>query len=100
MTIFRKTLITVTVLHTEDFDPATSTLAEIAYEMGEGHAVGAFAIASSEIVAPDAIKGELLAVGNDGEFFEIELADDADEDGTSGQDRDSYSDDQDRENYS
>jgi hypothetical protein len=66
-----KTVITITVLHPSD-EPLSGSLACVLEEMDDGNAVGLETFRTTVAVADDAVKNELLALGNDGEFFEVE----------------------------
>lgn len=46
-------------------------LADLAHEIDGGEWIGHTRITASETVAPEAVQTELLAIGNDGSFFEI-----------------------------
>ena len=67
----RKVTIGVTLLMHESEEDRLSTmsLARIGEEMDFGDMVGSFAIISSLPVAPETLRQELLALGNDGTFF-------------------------------
>jgi hypothetical protein len=45
------------------------SLEQLAREMDEGTFIGTSVISASETIAPDQVEAELLAVGNDGTFF-------------------------------
>lgn len=74
-----KTIIQVTVLHDENAVPPTRMcLGDIAQEMDEGCFVGNYEVVSSDPLENDqVVLDELLAVGNDGTFFEEYVAPDA-----------------------
>lgn len=74
MTI-HKTIITVTILHSSDVSFAGCTLAEIGYEIDEGHSVGMMEITASDPVPMPTVPTELRALGNDGGFFQMEMDD-------------------------
>lgn len=72
-----KTTITFTVLHRTD-EPIED-LAEALARSFDGHAVG-LETASATITVPDEqVPAELVALGNDGEFFDHDLSNDLDE---------------------
>jgi hypothetical protein len=70
-----KTTITVTVLH-RAADVLPSSLKDVLYEMDEGFAVGWQTGRVSETVPADQVETELIAVGNDGAFFDDVYGDD------------------------
>jgi hypothetical protein len=79
MTTIMKTTFTFTVLHRTD-----SPLLDLAYALEEsdtGHAVGNVTQVSWEQVPDDEVPGELDALGNDGEFFDDDLANECDRHG-------------------
>ena len=63
-----KTTVTFTVLHQED-EPLPSDLSDILYECNEGNAVGWETSRDTVPVPPEKVAEELVALGNDGEFF-------------------------------
>lgn len=63
-----KTVITFTVLHRAD-NPITD-LETALYEANEGDAVGWETDCTSEPVDPEQVVNELVALGNDGLFFD------------------------------
>jgi hypothetical protein len=65
-----KTKILVTVLHRDNLDPCQMNLAEIAAEMDDGEFVGMVEDLGSRELDPRVVQQELLALGNDGMFFE------------------------------
>ena len=70
-----KTVLQMTVLHHHDFDPAAISLAQLAYELDDGECIGGDLVAvTSENVPRHKLEDELMAVGNDGSFFELEDA--------------------------
>lgn len=64
-----KTTITVTLLHRAD-NALGDDLDDVLYEMREGDAVGWETNRVTEPVAADQVEGELIALGNDGTFFD------------------------------
>ena len=69
MSAISKTVITLTVLHRAD-EPLSPSLDDVLYEITEGGAVGWETNRVSSAVAPDAVQSELIALGNDGTFFD------------------------------
>lgn len=68
MTEISKTTITLTVLHYSD-EPLSPSLEWVLEEIDTGNAVGWETGRVTVAVPADAVRGELLALGNDGEFF-------------------------------
>ncbi|GAB4988539.1 MULTISPECIES: hypothetical protein [Mycobacterium] len=64
-----KTVVTFTVLHCSD-TPLPPSLDAILQETDYGHAVGLETSRVTVDVPEDTVRDELLALGNDGEFFE------------------------------
>lgn len=75
-----KTIITITVLHDSVDDLDFIELGQIIDAMNEGDMIGMSKITSTEHVAPEKVRDELLAVGNDGTFFDAIDFDAIDED--------------------
>ena len=73
-----KTVITFTVLHRAD--NVISDLETALYQANEGDAVGWETGCTSELVDPERVVDELVALGNDGLFFD-------DDDGPNGGDK-------------
>jgi len=69
--MIRKWVYELVVLAPTDLDEAVcdSSLVELACEMDNGDLVGQLRLKSNDIVPPAQIREELVAVGNDGEFF-------------------------------
>jgi hypothetical protein len=67
-----KTTITITVLHRGDNPMTDHDIEEVLYEMREGEAVGWETDRVTEPVPADQVSDELLALGNDGTFFDDE----------------------------
>lgn len=65
-----KTTITTTVLHREDNPMTDHDIEEVLYEMREGEAVGWETGRVTETVAAEHVLDELVALGNDGTFFD------------------------------
>lgn len=65
-----KTTLTLTVLHHEDIDIANMSIDDIAYQIGDGESIGDMKTVSTEPVPADKVQEELLAIGNDGSFFD------------------------------
>lgn len=76
-----KTVIQVTVLHTQDQNMEALSLTQIGHEIDEGDFLGSYQTVECSPVPRSALVQEQLALGNDGSFFEY-LTDegDADED--------------------
>ncbi len=80
-TVISKTTITFTVLHRTDEPivgfpgdgPLCSPLGEALARSWDGHAVGAETSMTTVEVADDKVEDELIALGNDGEFFDDDL---------------------------
>lgn len=70
-----KTIITLTLLHREDFPLSQMSLEQIGHEMDEGDCVGSFGTVSEEAVPLAKVPAELEALGNDGTFFDLEDGD-------------------------
>ena len=64
-----KTVITITVLHHTD-DVLPDEIEDVLYETREGYACGWETDRVTTLVPPDRVKSELIAVGNDGTFFD------------------------------
>lgn len=86
MTTISKTTFTFTVLHRTDepfsdgydsgYDgPFCGALAEAMQRSWDGDAVGAEAVAEVAEVPDDQVSEELVALGNDGTFFDFDLGD-------------------------
>jgi len=81
MSTISKTVITFTVLHRTDepitgFDgdgPLDSPLGEALARSWDGHAVGAETSVDTTPVDDSSVEAELVALGNDGEFFDDDL---------------------------
>lgn len=73
-----KTTITITVLHRADNPMTDCDIEEVLYEMREGEAVGWETSRVAEPVAAEQVPDELVALGNDGTFFD----DDDEEEGS------------------
>ncbi len=69
MTEISKTVITFTVLHRTD-EPLPDSIDAVLEETDSGNAVGWETARVTEGVPEDALRDELLALGNDGKFFE------------------------------
>jgi len=67
-----KTTITFTLLHRADNPLDEYTIEEVLYETREGWAVGWETGRVTEPISPDRVADELVALGNDGTFFEDE----------------------------
>lgn len=65
-----KTTITITVLHRADNPMTDCDIEEVLYEMREGEAVGWETGRVTETVAAEQVPDELVALGNDGTFFD------------------------------
>lgn len=64
-----KTTITITLLHRSDNLMSDYDIEDVLYEMREGEAVGWETSRITEPVAPERVEQELIALGNDGTFF-------------------------------
>lgn len=71
-TIISKTTYTFTVLHRTD-EPFTEGLTEAMARSYDGHAVGWETNEVTESVPDDKVSDELVAIGNDGTFFDYDL---------------------------
>lgn len=73
-----KNTITITVYTREPVEDDTSEaegfplLSQVIYEMTYGDAVGSYEITSSEPIEGDSLRQGLIAIGNDGGFFDDE----------------------------
>jgi hypothetical protein len=65
----RKDTIVVTILRPADI-PLPDTLEGMGEFIDSGDGVGSFTVSTSTDVPANAVREELLAVGNDGSFFE------------------------------
>lgn len=68
-----KTSITITVLHRVD-NTLGDDIEEVLYEIREGEAVGRETDRTIEPVPADLVSDELVALGNDGTFFDDDEA--------------------------
>jgi hypothetical protein len=97
-----RTVIQYEILSDEPINDRSLDLDTIQYECTEGHWSGRgleTVIADEELTGKAAVEA-IKDQGSDPEFFLMDdEGNDLDEDGTSGQDRESYTDDQDRESY-
>lgn len=76
MTRYMKTIITLTLIHDVALQVTAMGHADLAREMEEGEAIGAMELVSSTPIPDGEIRRELMAVGNDGEFFDLTALDD------------------------
>lgn len=76
-----KTTITITVLHRDDNAMTDHDIEEVLYEMRDGEAVGWETGRVTEPVPAEKVYDELVALGNDGEFFDDDFFDDDDDGG-------------------
>lgn len=67
----RKTTFTVTVLHSADLPVDKMSADEILAEMDNGECIGSIGRKVTMALGPNAVKNELLAIGNDGTFFDV-----------------------------
>jgi len=67
-----KTTITIAVLHRGDNPMTEHGIDEVLYEMNEGEAVGWETSRVTDPVPADQVCDELVALGNDGTFFDDE----------------------------
>ena len=74
-----KTTVTVTVLHRADNRLTDHDIEDVLYEIREGEAVGWETDRVTEPVAAEQVPDELVALGNDGEFFDEDEDEDEDE---------------------
>lgn len=65
-----KTTITLTILHHKDSDIQNMSLADIVYQIDDGDCIGDAKNVTTEPVPEDKVNDELLAMGNDGSFFD------------------------------
>ncbi|WP_448205333.1 hypothetical protein [Azospirillum sp. sgz302134] len=68
-----KTILTVTILHPVDESPEGKPLDAIGRELDDGGWIGQIASASVTAVSDDRVRDELIALGNDGTFFDTLL---------------------------
>lgn len=70
MTIYKSTIKLVVLTEDEPLDPDL-TLTGIDYEISEGPAIGGWGIEEvEELTDPERIRQELIAIDNDGTFFD------------------------------
>jgi len=67
-----KTTITITALHRGDNPMTDHDINEVLYEMSDGEAVGWETGRVTEPVAVEQVPDELVALGNDGTFFDVD----------------------------
>lgn len=65
-----KTTITLTVFHRKDVDIPNMSWPNILYQIDQGESIGSTEIVSTEPVPEDKVNDELIAIGNDGSFFD------------------------------
>jgi hypothetical protein len=65
-----KTTVTITALHRSD-ELLPEDLTALLYQLDEGNAVGLETARATAAVPDEAVRDELLALGNDGDFFDI-----------------------------
>jgi hypothetical protein len=65
-----KTKVLVTVL-SEDVPPEFDSLEELARFIDYGDGIGQYSVESHEEVPADKVEEELIAIGNDGTFFDV-----------------------------
>jgi hypothetical protein len=65
-----KTTFTVTVFSQDTPAVDLESLSAIEYAITEGDCIGDLAVASVEEVPEDTLRDELVAIGNDGTFFD------------------------------
>jgi len=65
-----KTVITFTVLHRADNPMTDYSIDQVLSETNEGDAVGWETDRTSQTIPPEQVVDELIALGNDGTFFE------------------------------
>ena len=76
MNTIRKTVLSIVILHYDSDKMENYTLAELLDECDTGSMIrGSATPVSSEILSPDAVAGELEAIGNDGTFFDYDAED-------------------------
>ena len=69
-----KTVITLTMIHPVDLDPAEMSPADIAYHLDGGEFVGGRTSITTTAILDIDVEQELKALGNDGTFFELDTA--------------------------
>lgn len=70
----RKTVLQVIVVHEDEFPAEWHDLGVLAHQMDEGECVGESRLAHTMPLPENMVQGVLLAVGNDGTFFDDEDA--------------------------
>jgi hypothetical protein len=67
----KKTMIVITFLHRDDYPIAATPIEDLLNDADTGPIIaGSATILSTDTVPPDQVEAELLAIGNDGSFFE------------------------------
>ena len=66
-----KTTITLTVLHRIDDGPEDMSLERISEEMDMGEFLGKKEITSTQVIDPEKVAEEEIALGGDGTFFNL-----------------------------
>lgn len=68
-----RTVYQVEVFSRGPFEPSDegAVLEEIAYAITDGDCIGDISEVSSELVAPERVRDELVRIGNTGEFFDF-----------------------------
>lgn len=74
-----KTTVTITVLHRADNPMTDHGIEEVLYEISEGDAVGWETGRGTVPVDPKDVRDELIALGNDGTFFDEDEDEDQDQ---------------------
>lgn len=64
-----KTTITITLLHRADNPMDSHNIEQVLWEMSEGDAVGWETDRTTKPVPAERVEAELIALGNDGTFF-------------------------------
>lgn len=68
----KKTVFQVVVLHEDEYDVESWDISEVIPEMQSGAIIGQSSVISSSTVDESVVVSELVAIGNDGTFFEYE----------------------------
>lgn len=82
MTVYKNTITLVILSKDEPYNPdGMKDLNDIAYDLSDGDIIGTWWTESNEVVPEDRVRDELIAVGNDGDFFDDDWGWDDDSDG-------------------
>lgn len=67
-----KTVMTLTMIHPESFDPSKMSATDVAYHIDHGEFVGVQTSSQTTDIADEDVASELKLLGNDGTYFESE----------------------------